>query len=313
MSGRDLNSGVLYPGHGLPPRPSVETPQTLYALLCEGRSLGKRVSLLVNSADNGSLISPAKVNILQVDGANAAAMNLTLTISPPRVIPVGGATGISLARAQELVESQQASGTMDFADVEDGNLGVACTPTIVLIDHGVGGVSTHHVEVDVLNGLTCTLSGSFVRVGVAPDPLLAKFNIAAGSDAIYELAAHLAPGSSKPSTAQRTIQLGLVQGPEDDFFFGTSGFAPIPKFATQVALNIGGGPFVDPNSMLGWIVQVIFFESCPSTGYQPQTNPAFWPAFISTAMIADNGNGNRWITIPNGAQYVASRSRDSAL
>ena len=34
-------------------------------------------------------------------------------------------------------------------------------------------------------------------------------------------------------------------------------------------------------------------------------------AGTSTAMIADNGNGNRWITIPNGAQYVAIRHANS--
>ncbi len=306
-------------GGGTPTDQKV--PKTAYELLAGGRSLGKKVSLLVNTSNSTLIVNPPNVNILEVRGPDAAAMNLQFTITPPRIVQIDG-INLTVARAQGLVDAQQVSGTVSFNDQEVNFSdpafpnGVAATPVIATIDWGIGGVSTERAEVDIMNGVNVNLTASFLRIGISVDPLLAKMGVPAGTTAIYELGGFVGPGYTKPNNAQRTIYMGGIN-PAAGSDTGTSGFVPIPRYATECTVAIGSGDSsgagfgTDVASLVGNLVQIVFFSAYGDIfggGYTPPISPTIWPPCLAAYTIADNGNGNRTVKIPNGAYYAAIRN-----
>ncbi len=284
--------------------------ETDYAFLAQGKSLGKKVDVLVNTSDGDFdiVINPATVSVLEVRGPDEAAMNLQLTICPPLIIPIDG-TVLTLAKAQQEVDAQSASGSTSFAGNEDGDSKVVATPMIAIINWGIGGVNNEKVEVDILNGLNINLTASFLRVEVSADPYLNTLGSRlAGSKAIYELSAFVGPGYAKPNNAQRTIRFKRVEyeanegGP-----FGTTPIVPIPKYATRCSLGVG--TFGVPSNVQGWVAQIVFFADY-GTGYALNPNPATWPTPVACITAADNGNGGKF-EIPNGAYYAAVIHKNS--
>jgi len=305
-----LEHEMMYPGHGFPKAAQhggPNTPQTLYALLAQGRSLGKKVNIAL---DNQTALN-SKVSVLEVKGPDEAAMNLQVTLTPPKIIPIGNQAGdISLATAQDLVNSQKASGTKGNGDYQLGP-NILWAPMIAIVEWGIGGIAVEAAEVDIMNGVNLNLSASYLRVRVEVDPYINLRPYSAQS-ALYELGAFVGPGFAKPRNAQRTIYLGNVAPPSVSNAAATTQIVPIPKYATGVRclmqtpdLSPFGAPPAYP--ALGWIAQVLFFSSPgPGTmaaGVDITANPM--PNLLCSAMVADNGTGPgaNTIPIPNGAQF----------
>ena len=283
---------------------------TDYDYLAQGRSLGKKVlgllAFTVDGSGNVTITSAPKVNMFEVRGPDKAAMNLQVTLAPPRIIPIDG-TIITAQRAFDLVNSQNASGSIDFAENEDGGQGVVATPMIATVQWGIGGVNVQRAEVDFLNGLSINLSASYLRLGLEIDPLLQKLNVLPGTSAIYEVEAFVGPGYAKRNNAQRTINFEGVQPPGGGSL-GTSPVVPIPKFATRCRLTLGCAASVDPDTLSGWTAQVVFFRGY-NQGYTANPNPAAWVDVTGINKIVDGQLGD--IEIPNGSYYVAVRHKNS--
>lgn len=300
MQGRNLGDEIEYPGHGMP---GGETPQTLYALLAKGKPLGKKVDLLVSGfSQSVSQISAIRsTTMLEARGDDVAAMNLQITLAPPKVIPLNAA--FTAAQAKEAVERQNASGTSnnDSSNLVGPNF--QFTPIIALLEWGVGGYSNDKVEVDFSNGLCVNLTASYVRISASIDPYLRIVpNTNLGSPAVYELAAFIGPGWAKPRNAQRTIALPQLAPTE------CSPIIPIPRYATSVKL-VGSSPGTGAVPTLGWLATVVFFCS-PGTGpsvLNPDLTAAPVPVQFGNVLVADNGSGpgSNEIAIPNGAYFAA--------
>ncbi len=116
----------MHPAHGHPampiPRvpplpPTPGKPETLYSLLASGRPLGRRVWNLIPSPAvlaAGRTVVSAQVDALEVKGPDEAAMNLNVTITPPKVVPItlngGGSAVMTDAAALAAVQAQNVSG-----------------------------------------------------------------------------------------------------------------------------------------------------------------------------------------------------------
>jgi hypothetical protein len=281
-----------------------------FAWLAQGRSLGKKVQLLIDPDDSGSLQNPPNVNVLELQGPDEAAMNVQLTINPPLIIDVP-TPEITLARARALVDQQSASGSIDNLSNEllvGGFPGaVTYTPMIAILDWGIGGVAVKGVEVDIANGLNINLTCSYLRVNVASDPLMQFISDhPVGSSAIYELAAFVGPGYAKRNNAQRTVHVRRFGIPESlPFSPAISNVVPIPKFATRVSLQLGQGVFSDPDDMRGWYCQIIFLRT-PAWGFG--TGTALFVSDHSLGIVEARGDECCQFMIPNGALYCYLRT-----
>jgi hypothetical protein len=279
-----------------------------FAWLAQGRSLGKKVQLLIDPDDSGDLLNPPNVNVLELQGPDEAAMNVQLTINPPLIIDVP-TPAITLARAKALVDQQAASGSIDNLANEllVPTFGaISYTPMIAILDWGIGGVAVKGVEVDIANGLNINLTCSFLRVNVASDPFIIYTDTDVGSAAIYELAAFVGPGYPKRNNAQRTIYLGRMGIPETlPLFPAISSVVPIPKFATRVSLQLGQGPFGDPDDLRGWYCQIIFLRG-PAWGFG--TGTAGFVSDFTLGIVEARGDECCQFMIPNGAMYCYLRT-----
>lgn len=293
-------------------RDSGEKPNSIFSYLARGKSLGKKVDLLYDISHpfgQGSAAAP-DTNLLEVKGVDEAAMNLQFTIVPPRIIPID--SSFTLDQAKAAVQAQSASGAMDWLANEQGNRLVKSTPLIAKLEWGVGGASIEKVEVDILNGCCVNLTASFLRAAVAVDPfcfLLTNFPGGA-SPALYELAAFIGPGYTKPNNAQRTIRFRSVAIPDGITDFGTTPLVPIPRMATRCRLSVAPVDDTDPNSIVGWLAQIVFFNFY-NGGLSPNPDPTTWTDMAAVYTIADNGNGSGNVEIPNGATYAAVRHNNS--
>jgi hypothetical protein len=317
----------------IPPNPPLNR-YTEFQLLSEGKTLGKKINLWnegVAGLEGGRF---GRSNMFELRGPDTAAMNLQITLSPPKILtPEGGAS-------EALANSQRISGTYDNDDLEtivpdatilNGELrNFQYAPVIALLTWGVGGISSDDAEIDVSNGLNINITASFVRISALIDPWWPRLNPSNGRSAgAYEIGAFVGPGYVKPNNAKRTYDLGGIATPSQFVpfttlsagpNFGTSPIVPVPKYATRVSLIVGGdyGDFDnDPLETLGWQAQIVFFSS--STGQQAgllsgltgNTNPALWTTIVGSYLVTDNGVGGKSFEIPHGAMYAAVRHNNA--
>lgn len=292
------------------PGPLSGRHMTDYELLCNGRSLGKKVNVLVGTSNAFN----SKVNLLEVKGPDAGAMNLQIALMPPRVIPVYSGAGpnpglITEAQAFQLVNSQNASGTElnDSTGMMQRNF--IWSPMIAVLEWGIGGQAVERVEVDILNGLNVNLSASYLRIGVEVDPLIGLLhgNFGDFSPGLYELGAFVGPGFAKRRNAQRTVMFQNSLGFTTDES-KTSPIVPIPKFATSFWMN--ATPVNVGLPTVGWEAQVVWLLSA-GNGVPYALGPnigATGAIKIGSHTITDNSEFVE-IPIPNGAQYFCIVNR----
>ena len=235
-----LDGDLRYPGHGYPERPDPRAPQapdTAWGRLAAGQPLGKRAVAQYLNTESKS--QPSPVSILQVQGRDADALNLTVTLSPPLVIPQ--------ALAQLPTDLQAASGEIGNAELlAAGNFPGTGFPFVWAPVHyeltwGIGGAS-EQVDVDAINGCTVNLCASFLRVRAVIESELG------GTSAAYVLSAFVGPGWTRPGSAQRTIFDDVPAGLETTTH-------EVPRFAKRVTLfscDSGASPELTDLTLRFW-------------------------------------------------------------
>lgn len=239
----ELDNGMRYPGHGLPPRAedSMSALQP-FARLSRGQALGKKEILSYDgSVDGRSHFQSSMTTILTIggrEGSDLDACQMCVTLSQPRVIKSAVITdGIGN------YNQQNASGSYDNAgigvdDFPGTGAPIAWAPITAIIEWGLGGTS-HRAFVDFVQGATINLAASWVRVhaAVAPDAANAD-----GTSALYELAANVGPGWPRPGVAQRTVFLPIIDAGVESGVFAVPPFAKRAQIISRDPIAVGSNP-----------------------------------------------------------------------
>jgi hypothetical protein len=239
-----------------------------------GQTLGKSSILIYDSMK--PRLQTAGVDMFRLEGDDLDAQQLTITLHPPRIIP------LSFAAVTERLDQQNLTGEQTNAEVTAGTFPGTGRPVIwppleAQIAFGVGGVSTQ-VAVDFINGITLTVQASYLSASAQISQSRESGDIF-GTSAAYYLAAHVGPGFAE-SHAQRTVFTGAVEDRHESDVFDVPRFA---KVATLVGRRDPGHPM--PTLTVGWIR---FWQS-------PHGEHGVGDFFVS-------GPDAR-VEVPNAAQY----------
>jgi hypothetical protein len=274
---RALQVEPLYPGNGLPPRPGENRPGlSPFGRFAMGQTLGKSSILIYDHHVEG--VQQAAVDMISIEGDDLDATQLIITLHPPRVIP------LSFAEVAERLDQQNLTGEQtnqevtphDFPGTDEP---IRWPPLEALVEFGTGGVGTK-VAVDYLNGVTLSVTASFLRVSALVTQSKCTGDIS-GTSAAYYLAAHAGPGFAD-SHAQRTIFVGDIDDREE------SCVLDLPRFA-EIATLIGcrSRHHRCPTLTIGWI--------------------RFWQDSKGKHCVGDVfvSDPQARIVVPNAAQYFS--------
>jgi hypothetical protein len=205
------------------------TDLTDWAKLSKGKTIGKRVSVNFTTTFSGQVLT-APVNMFTLQGEDDNALQLSVIMSPPRVLKRGQPVPTDIS---------QLSTTQDNVELFGNGNGTCFSNAIAILEWGIGGVS-HKAEIDILNGMNINVCASYIRIqaGFAYDGIPGFF-ANANRFVPYEFAAFVGPGKPKDLGAQRTVLVatGLADATE-------SRKIPIPRFAKKVYL-LGWGNAAD--------------------------------------------------------------------
>lgn len=277
---RPLHVDPIYPNNGFPARPGEDRPGlSPFGRLAMGQSLGKSSILIYDH--HVDTVQQAPVDMISVEGDDLDAQQLIVTLHPPRVIP------LSFDQISERLDQQNMTGEQTNAEVTPCDFPgtgkpIRWPPLEALVEFGVGGVSTK-VVVDYMNGVTLSVSASFLRVSGLITQSRRSGDIF-GTSAAYYLAAHVGPGFAE-SHAQRTIFVGDVDDHEG------SETLDVPKLS-KIATLIGCRDHHEhshhaPTLTIGWI--------------------RFWQSPDGTNCVGDfyvSDHQSR-VEVPNAAQYFS--------
>lgn len=274
---RLLRVDEIYPGNGLPPRPGEDRPAlSPFGRLAMGQLLGKSTILIYDH--RSAAVQPSMNDMISVEGDDLDACQLSVTLHPPRVIP------LSICELNERLDQQNVTGEQTNAEVSVCDFPgdkdpIRWPPLEALIEFGVGGASAK-VVVDYLNGVTVSVIASYLRVSALVTQSKECGDIY-GTSAAYYLSAHVGPGYAK-GHAQRTIFAGDLKDHEESDVFD------VPRFA-NVASLIGCRERHNktPALTIGWIR---FWQD-------PKGDHCVGDFFVS-------GPQDR-VEIPNTAQYFS--------
>lgn len=275
MRAKPLFGSPIYPANGYPPRPGEDRPGlSPFGRLALGQTLGKS-SILIYDRHSREIQRPS-VDMVQIEGDDLDAQQLTLTLHPPRVIPLPFEDVLARFDGQNLT-GEQTNAQITAENFPGTDRHMRWPPLEALIEFGTGGVSTS-IIVDYMNGITLTVQASYMRAHALVTQTKEGADIY-GTSAAYYLAAHVGPGFAESHT-QRTIFLGELDDGEE------SAVLDVPRFA-KVATLIGcrddnGLPPVIP---AGWIR----FSQSPNGDH-----------CVSDAMIA---TPDVRVEVPNTGQY----------
>lgn len=226
-----LEGGPRYPGRGYLPRPGEDRPAlSAWGRLSRGGALGKKANLVYRASDVGA--QPAVVPILNVEGDDADAQQVVITLGQPLVVAQPFSQTLATAAPQN-VTGEQDNRQMQSRASFPGTPGtpIVWPPISAVIEWGIGGASNQAI-VDFVDGANVTVLASFVRVKALVEALADTG--ATGTSAIYTLYAQVGPGFSR-THAQRTIFVGTVVS------LGESAVHSVPKFA-KCAYLVGQDP-----------------------------------------------------------------------
>lgn len=277
------NPGPLYgqpevKGRELPPnRGDDRDALSAWGRLCRGGAIGKK-SVLVYNANNPAKQN-ARVDMLTIEGDDADAQPLVVTLAPPTIVPISLAD-VAGTNLQNLTGEQNnfEVGTRTFP----GSGGVVIWPPLeAIIEWGVGGTSVK-ASVDYINGMVVNLQASWLRVHAQVADT--RISDVVGTSAAYVLAAFVGPGYARTFGARRTIFTNQINdGVESDVF-------PVPKFASRATVIV-----CDPAATPAVTVATL----------------RFWQS--ADGVIGGNNVGNFLVTgntpgpfdVPNAAQYFS--------
>ena len=239
---RLLHVDPPYPGNGLPPRPGEDRPGlSPFGRLAMGQCLGKSSILIYDHC--ADVVQQAGVDMIVVEGDDLDAIQLSLTLHPPRVIPLALCElPLALQNVTGEQTNAEVSNVCDFPGTDEP---IRWPPLEALIEFGVGGVATK-VIVDYLNGVTLSVTASYLRVSALVTQTK-HCNDIYGTSAAYYLAAHVGPGYAK-AHAQRTIFVGDVDDDDESDVFD------VPRFAKAgVLIGCRDRHHKTPTLTKGWI------------------------------------------------------------
>lgn len=274
---RLLHVEPSYPGNGLPPRPGEDRPGlSPFGRLAMGQCFGVS-SILVYNGDVDS-IQPAGSDMIVIEGDDLDACQLSITLHPPRVIPMSFCE-LSDRLDQQNVTNEQGNSEVSICDFPGSKEPIRWPPLEAVIEFGVGGVSTR-VFVDYMNGVTVSVIASYLRVRAQVSQSRCTGDIY-GTSAAYRLSAHVGPGFAE-SHAQRTIFVGDVHDDKDSCVYD------VPKFA-KVAVLMGSRKHdhKSPTLTKGWIR---FWQSPDGTNG------------VGDVFVSDHETR---VEVPNAAQYFS--------
>lgn len=267
-----LYDAPRYPGRGYPPRRGEDRPGlSTWGRLAKGGSLGKSSVLVYDGTNNADQV--AAVQVLQLEGDDLDALQLCITLLPPRVFPISFA---DLPNDPQNLTTSADNNEVPASDFPGTGAPINWPPFEAVVEWGVGGCRAR-AFVDYLDGVSFNVIASFVRVyaAITQGPAGGLSN----TSAAYQLAAFVGPGWARTGTAQKTIYLGTILNA------GASPVIAVPPFARRVTV-IGCDTTTPPNLTAG----TIRFSQSPD-GNQNVGNFFF------------NGNQPLSFPVPNGGQY----------
>lgn len=262
-----------------------EKQMSRWERLQAGKTVGKLATMLVQGAGvfNGiqfkNTLAPAPTNILNVQGADADAQDLCVTVMPPQFTATQAGMQVSdVQSAQDPIDwSTAASGFGGFtsAAAPDAQL-----PNLVArVEWGVGGVGRNIAEVDIANGCRINLTASYVRVYAFRD------QFPAGASLFATIGAFIGPGTARVNDARRTYQIaGLDQNVE-------SALLSIPRYARSV-------------SLFGWNSNHDLFSGTIRF-YRNAVTPMVVGNEVAEMFFSGNVANALQVPIPNGAYYFS--------
>lgn len=274
---RLLHTEPYYPGNGLPPRPGEDRPGlSPFGRLAMNGCLGKSSILIYDHRVDA--IQEAGVDMIVLQGDDLDAQQLILTLHPPRVIPIPF-DDVQARLDQQNLTGEQTNQEVTSHDFPGTDHPIRWPPLEALIEFGVGGVATK-VVVDYMNGVTISVSASYLRVSALVTQSKECGDIF-GTSAAYYLAAHVGPGFAE-SHAQRTIFMGDVDDNDD------SEVLDVPRLA-KIATLIGcrSHHHHKPTLTIGWIR---FWQD-------PKGHHCVGDSFVSDHQCT--------VEVPNGAMYFS--------
>ena len=237
-----LYDGPFYPNHGYPPRRGEDRPAlSAWGRLAQGGALGKKVNVAFDQATGGIQSSP--VTVLNVQGDDADAQQVVVTLARPRVVPQAFAPDL-------LVDVQGLSGSQDNQEIQSRptfpgtGTPILWPPFVGIVQWGTGG-TFDAVEVDMLNGASVSVVASFIRVLAAVD---VRGGVT-GTSAVYTLAAFVGPGLTTRPGAQRTVYVGVVAAATES---AVTAVPPFARYATVVADDPAAAPATTAATLRFW-------------------------------------------------------------
>jgi hypothetical protein len=223
-------------------------------------------------------VQSAGVDIIAVNGDNLDAQPLILTLHPPRVIPLSF-DEVRARLDQQNLKGEQTNAEISPCDFPGTDELIRWPPLEATVEFGTGGVNTQ-VVVDYMNGVTLSVTASFLRVHALVTQSRHCGDVY-GTSAAYHLAGHVGPGFSE-SHAQRTIFVGTVHDGHE------SAALNVPMFG-KVAILVGHRSHHGhhPARTIGWI--------------------RFWQSPNGTNGVGDcfMSDYQGRVVVPNGAQYFS--------
>lgn len=273
-----LRTDPIYPGNGAPPRPGEARPGlSPFGRLAMGGNLGVSSNLIYDHRSDCTQVAP--VDMINIEGDDVDACQLSVVLHPPRVIPLRFDDLRGLRLDTQNITGDQSNCEVSCDDFPGTDHSIRWPPLEAEIAFGVGGVGTKFI-VDYVNGMTVSVIASFLRVRAVVTQNEHCGDIE-GTSALYKLAAHVGPGFAE-CHAQRTVFVGDVDDGDESHIFD------VPMFA-KVAQLIGhrSRHRHHPKLTLGWIR---FWQD-------PKGHHGAGDAFVSDHQYR--------VDVPNGAMYFS--------
>lgn len=260
-------SDMLYIPDNFPPQggrggSNGQGPVNDWQRLTRGRTVGKSTNVYFSEVN----VSPP-INLLEIGGVDDDAMQLSITLAPPRVL-AGTFAGN--------VENTQ--GPFYLNGLSNDESAARANPGAV-VEWGIGGVQ-NRAEVDIANGACINIAGSFVRVRPFVDRILGL--AVAMPNMLWQVSAFAGPSQPR-SSATRTIQIGTLADTVQSALFS------VPPYARKVYL--AGTPDVITGAAPVMTIQFWRGSNGAGAGFQP------------VAQFLFAYNSPMAIPVPNGAYY----------
>src|SRR5262245_40731351 len=136
-----LHTEPIFPGNGLPSRPGEDRPGlSPFGRLGMGQGFGKSSIRIYDHRSAG--VQREEVDMIALEGDDLDACQLSLTLHPPRVIPLCFDALRALPVNFQNLTGEQSNSEVSVCDFPGTHEPIRWPPLEAVIEFGVGGVST---------------------------------------------------------------------------------------------------------------------------------------------------------------------------